>query len=80
PFEQKELIEAIKAAMVKARKPRRTPRTASAAATTQAAGGGEVSAAEFQALQGQVKQLQGEVAMLKGQLVKMLAFIKQKLK
>ncbi|WOD38502.1 response regulator [Nodosilinea sp. E11] len=80
PFEQKELIEAIKAAMVKARKPRRTPVTAPAAAGAPAAGGGEVSAAEFQALQAQVKQLQGEVAQLKGQLGKMLAFIKQKLK
>lgn len=83
PFEQKELIEAIKAAMVKARKPRRTPVTTPAVAATAApaaTGGGDVSAAEFQALQDQVKQLQGEVAMLKGQLGKMLAFIKQKLK
>lgn len=82
PFEQKELIEAIKASMVKARKPRRTPMTAPAAAPVAASsgGGGEVSAAEFQALQAQVTQLQGEVAQLKGQLGKMLAFIKQKLK
>ncbi|MGB3312232.1 MAG: response regulator [Nodosilinea sp.] len=79
PFEQKELIEAIKAAMVKARKPRRTVAPAATAAPA-ATGGGDVSAAEFQALQAQVKQLQGEVAMLKGQLGKMLAFIKQKLK
>ncbi|MBE9109573.1 response regulator [Nodosilinea sp. LEGE 07298] len=81
PFEQKELIEAIKAAMVKARKPRRTAAPAAAAASAPAGtGGGDVSAAEFQALQAQVKQLQGEVAMLKGQLGKMVAFIKQKLK
>ena len=81
PFEQKELIEAIKGAMVKARKPRRTPVAAPAVATPAAAtAGGDVSAAEFQALQAQVKQLQGEVAQLKGQLGKMLAFIKQKLK
>ncbi|MBD1873230.1 response regulator [Nodosilinea sp. FACHB-131] len=81
PFEQKELIEAIKASMVKARKPRRTPMTAPASAGTAASsGGGDVSAAEFQALQAQVTQLQGEVAQLKGQLGKMLAYIKQKLK
>lgn len=82
PFEQKELIEAIKAAMVKARKPRRTPMTAAATASpaATATSGGDVSAAEFQALQAQVKQLQGEVAQLKGQLGKVLAFIKQKLK
>jgi len=77
PFEQKELIEAIKAAMVKARKPRRT---AVAAAAPESSGGGDISAAEFQALQAQVKQLQDEVAQLKGQLGKVLAFIKQKLK
>lgn len=79
PFEQKELIEAIKAAMVKARKPRRAAVTATAA-TAPTAGGGEISAAEFQALQAQVKQLQGEIAQLKGQMGKMVAFIKQKLK
>jgi two-component system response regulator len=83
PFEQKELIEAIKAAMVKARKPRRTSMAAAAVAAaataTEGIGGGEISAADFQALQAQVKQLQGEVAQLKGQLGKVLAFIKQKL-
>jgi two-component system response regulator len=85
PFEQKELIEAIKGAMVKARKPRRTPvatpaAPAPTAEATAASGGSDISAAEFQALQAQVQQLQGEVAQLKGQLAKMLAFIKQKLK
>jgi CheY-like chemotaxis protein len=83
PFEQKELIEAIKGAMVKARKPRRTPVAAPAEAATSAAPAtvaGGVSAAEFQALQAQVKQLQGEVTQLRGQLGKMVAFIKQKLK
>jgi DNA-binding response OmpR family regulator len=78
PFEQKELIEAIKASMVKARKPRRTPAATAVAASPGV--GGDVSAAEFQALQAQVTQLQGEVAQLKGQLGKMLAYIKQKLK
>lgn len=84
PFEQKELIEAIKAAMVKARKPRRSvpaaaaPAAAAPAAAAPAAAGG-VSDADFQALQTQVKQLQAEVTQLKGQLAKMLAFIKQKM-
>jgi two-component system response regulator len=79
PFEQKELIEAIKAAMVKARKPRRTAMTTAGGASTVAATG-DISAAEFQQLQAQVQQLQSEVAQLKGQLGKVLAFIKQKLK
>ena len=76
PFEQKELIEAIKASMVKARKVR--PQT-SAAATAAAAGGGD-SAAEIAALKQQVATLQKEVAMLKNQTAKILAFIKQKLR
>jgi DNA-binding response OmpR family regulator len=81
PFEQKELIEAIKAAMIKARKPRRSTATAGTPAATGATSAtGDISAAEFQALQAQVKQLQGEVAQLKGQLGKVLAFIKQKLR
>ena len=79
PFEQKELIEAIKAAMVKARKPRRTTMTTAGGASTVAATG-DISAAEFQQLQAQVQQLQSEVAQLKGPLGKVLAFIKQKLK
>lgn len=77
PFEQKELIEAIKRAMVKAKKPR--PMAAGAAApATAGAGGGDP--AEIQALKAKVAKLEGEVAQLKGQISKILAFIKQKLK
>ena len=76
PFEQKELIEAIKASMVKARKVRPTSAAASPAA---AAASGE-SAAEIAALKQQVAKLQKEVAMLKNQTAKILAFIKQKLR
>ncbi|NMF85908.1 response regulator [Nodosilinea sp. P-1105] len=80
PFEQKELIEAIKAAMVKARKPRRAAPGAAATATAAAVPAGSIDPAEFKALQAQVKQLQGELAQMKGQMAKMLAFIKQKLR
>ncbi|QQE65682.1 response regulator [Leptolyngbya sp. BL0902] len=88
PFEQKELIEAIKAAMVKARKPRRNVPAAAPApaappaapAPAPAAAGGGVSPEAFAALQTEVKQLQAEVTQLKGQLAKVLAFIKQKMK
>ncbi|MGD1948215.1 MAG: response regulator [Leptolyngbyaceae cyanobacterium] len=76
PFEQKELIEAIKASMVKARKVRPTSKSAAAPA---AAASGE-SAAEIAALKQQVAKLQKEVAMLKNQTAKILAFIKQKLR
>ncbi|MEO0867421.1 MAG: response regulator [Cyanobacteria bacterium J06642_11] len=78
PFEQKELIEAIKASMVKARKVR--PQTAPAASPAAAGGGNQESAAEIAALKKQVASLQKEVAMLKNQTAKILAFIKQKLK
>ena len=85
PFEQKQLIEAIKSAMMKARKPRPqtspAPAAAPAAASLAAgAAGNGIDPAEFQALQTQVQQLQTEVAQLKAQLVKVLTFIKQKLK
>ncbi|MFM7471868.1 MAG: response regulator [Nodosilinea sp. LVE1205-7] len=85
PFEQKELIEAIKAAMVKARKPRLTPAVTmvpplGVPSPILRAEQPSVSSAEFQALQVQVQQLQAEVVQLKGQLAKVLTFIKQRLK
>ncbi|MDJ0703827.1 MAG: response regulator [Leptolyngbyaceae cyanobacterium MO_188.B28] len=76
PFEQKELIEAIKGAMTKARKPRRpqaTPATASAAA---AAG----SAEEIKALNAKIESMQAEINTLKKQLSQVVAFVKQKLR
>lgn len=73
PFEQKELIGAIKGAMAKARKPR--PQAAAAGGT---ASGGEPSA-EIATLQKQVATLMKEVAALKSQNNKILAFIKKKL-
>ncbi|MBU6228891.1 MAG: response regulator [Cyanobacteria bacterium REEB459] len=82
PFEQKELIEAIKAAMVKARKPRLSPAVVpSPGATTPPLRADQpgVNPTDFQALQAQVQQLQAEVLQLKGQLAKVLAFIKQRL-
>ncbi|MEM9816505.1 MAG: response regulator [Cyanobacteria bacterium P01_D01_bin.6] len=77
PFEQKELIEAIKQAMTKARKPR--PKAAVATAAATAAGGG-AEAAEVEALKAKVARLEAEVAQLKTQTAKILAFIKQKLR
>jgi len=74
PFEQKELIEAIKKAIAKARKPR--PKAAAAAP----APGGGSDAAEVQALKAKVAKLEAEVAQLKSQTAKILAFIKQKLR
>lgn len=72
PFDQKQLIEAIKSAMSKAkRRPVSVPRT------TQV-GTGE-GGADIQALKTQVARLQAEVDALKKQQAQILAFIKQKL-
>lgn len=78
PFEQKELIEAIKRAMAKARKPR--PKAAPAAAAVPAAAGSGASSAEVEALKAKVAKLETEVAQLRAQLGKVFAFVKQKLK
>ncbi len=76
PFEQKELIEAIKASMAKARLPR--PRAATAAAPAPAAvatGGGDV-----EALNQKIQKMQAEIDLLKKQMGQLLAFVKQKMK
>ncbi|MEA5465452.1 response regulator [Leptothoe sp. PORK10 BA2] len=82
PFEQKELIDAIKASMVKARKVRPQTTTAAVASAPVAtpAPASSDSSAEIAALKQQVATLQKEVAMLKNQTAKILAFIKQKLR
>lgn len=80
PFEQKELIEAIKGAMVKARKPRAKAAVAAASAATPAAAVAAPAGNDVEALQQRVAKLEAEVAQLKGQLGKVLAFIKQKLR
>jgi CheY-like chemotaxis protein len=75
PFEQKQLIEAIKSAMAKSRLPR--PQAVSA---TAAAANSPNDAAELQALQQKVERMQAEIDMLKKQMAQLLNFIKQKLK
>ncbi len=72
PFEQKELISAIKGAMAKARKPR--PQTS----TADAAKGSSHTFVEILTLQKQVATLTKEVAALKSQNNKILAFIKKR--
>ncbi|GAB4381591.1 MAG: hypothetical protein Kow00121_40490 [Elainellaceae cyanobacterium] len=74
PFEQKELIEAIKSAMAKARLPR--PKAVVAGATAKAAD----SSSDVQALTQKVERMQAEIDMLKKQMAQLLTFIKQKLK
>lgn len=74
PFEQRELVAAIKEAMVKAKK--HAPMAAAAPSTTTASGD---LAAEVQHLKQQVAQMHGEIEQLKKQLGQMVTFIKQRL-
>jgi CheY-like chemotaxis protein len=85
PFDQKQLIGAIKSAMAKAKLPR--PETVPAAtganngpgAVTDS-GNGAVSAAEIQALNEKIVKMQAEIEGLKKQLTQVVTFIKQKIK
>jgi CheY-like chemotaxis protein len=74
PFDQKQLIEAIKLAMAKAK------RRPAVAAPSGPASGGAGGGADVAALAAKVAKLQGEVDALKKQQAQILAFIKSKLK
>jgi two-component system response regulator len=80
PFEQKELIEAIKSAMAKARlpRPRTTAPTIAPATPATAAVGSDT--AEIAALNQRIEKMQAEIDTLKKQMAQLLTFIKQKLK
>jgi len=78
PFEQKQLIEAIKSAMAKARLPRRPQPVAAAPTPTGPAA--SVGSAEVEALNQKIAKMQGEIDTLKKQMAQLLTFIKQKLK
>jgi CheY-like chemotaxis protein len=78
PFEQEQLMGAIKSAMMKARKrPASVAQPARAAAPAAAASG--VDAAAIAALQTKVTTLEAEVVALKKQLTQVVNFVKQKL-
>ncbi len=74
PFDQKELIEAIKAAMAKAKR-----RPVAAGVPTSGFGTGS-EATDVQALNAKIARMQAEIDTLKKQMAQILAFIKQKLK
>jgi DNA-binding response OmpR family regulator len=74
PFDQKGLIEAIKAAMSKAKR-----RPATAPVPTTGDGGG-ASSAEVEALTAKVAKMQAEIDALKKQMGQLMTFIKTKLK
>jgi CheY-like chemotaxis protein len=81
PFEKKQLVEAIKEAMVKAKKivvtPPRTPVASPGSSDTAASG---ASGAEIEALKARVEKMQAEIDGLKKQLAQVVTIIKQKLR
>lgn len=74
PFDQKELIEAIKSAMAKAKR-RPAPVPVIPPPSDGGAGSGDI-----QALHDKIAKMQTEIDSLKKQMSQILAFIKQKLK
>lgn len=79
PFEQKQLVDAIRDAMAKAKKHTKPAETSSR--SSQMGGGSEDTAAmpsEIQSLRQQVTKMQGEIDNLKSQLSQLVRFIKQK--
>lgn len=80
PFEKKQLVDAIKEAMGKAKKPRPDQPPAAAASTATASASSASSSADIEALNAKVAKMQAEIDGLKKQLSQIMAFIKQKLK
>ncbi|MCJ8281193.1 MAG: response regulator [Rivularia sp. ALOHA_DT_140] len=92
PFDQKQLITSIKAAMAKAKQPRNQPGDGAAVQQngtngtgTNGSNGAVItqnpnSAAEIDALNQKITKMQSEIDGLKKQLSQVVAFIKQKMK
>jgi len=76
PFEQKELVEAIKSAMVKARLPRQQ---AAVNAVVNQSAPVEGGFAEIQALKEKVTKMQTEIDSLKQQMAQVIKLVNQKL-
>ncbi|MBF2067490.1 MAG: response regulator [Calothrix sp. C42_A2020_038] len=88
PFDQKQLINAIKAAMAKAKQPRQDQTQVMAPPATNTKNGATptnpvvipTSGAEIQALNDKIAKMQIEIDSLKKQLAQVVTFIKQKIK
>lgn len=83
PFDQKQLISAIKSAMTKAKQPRQdisVTTTESASYGAAKATHASVSPAEVQILNEKIANMQMEINGLKKQLAQVVSFIKQKIK
>lgn len=83
PFDQKQLIGAIKLAMTKAKQPRQEPAQVVAVVGNNGAatsGAEEVSTAQIHSLNEKIVKMQAEIDGLKKQLAQVVTFIKQKIK
>jgi CheY-like chemotaxis protein len=78
PFDKKVLVDAIKSAMTKAKKPRQAVATATTAGSEPVAS--QAGSAEIQQLNQKIAKMQGEIDSLKKQLAQIVGLIKQKLK
>jgi DNA-binding response OmpR family regulator len=76
PFDQKQLVQAIKEAMDKAKKHSGTTQTVSTASMGQPSGD---YAEDIQALQAQIAQMRSEMETMKKQMSQLVSFIKKKL-
>jgi CheY-like chemotaxis protein len=81
PFEKKQLSDAIKSAMILAKKRPQEPDAPEAKpAAAGGGGGGGAGAAEIKALNDKIVKMQAEIDALKKQLTQVVTIIKQKLK
>jgi DNA-binding NtrC family response regulator len=81
PFDQKQLVDAIREAMAKARKhPKPVELTAMGQTPGAVAGNSSEMAAEINSLNAKMAQMQAEIDGLKKQLSQLIVFIKQKVK
>lgn len=81
PFEQQQLIQGIKEAMMKAKKrPQVLEKTAGAERVAQSSADSSELAAEVSVLKAKVAKMQAEIDTLKKQLTQIVGFIKQKIR
>ena len=78
PFDQKQLIDAIKDAMAKARKHPKVVSGPTSEGSVDTSGG--AASGDVQALEKRVESLESEIETLKKQIGQLVSFIKQKLK
>ena len=81
PFEKKQLVDAIKEAMAKAKnRPVTAPPAAAASPAPADSAAASASAAEIEALNAKIAKMQAEIDGLKKQITQIVTIIKQKLK